>query len=181
MSAAVWCAELGRKPLLIEGNSKLGGQLFWTHNPVTNYLGSDAKNGTVLANIFVAHVERSDVEIELGRTITSVDLKNRTVSFDGGLSTARAIVIATGVRRRKLGIPGEVEFVGRGVLTSGAGERETVRDKTVAIVGGGDAALENALILSEFARRVYVVHRREKLSARAEFLDRVRHRSNVEF
>jgi thioredoxin reductase (NADPH) len=94
---------------------------------------------------------------------------------------ARAAIIATGVRRRKLGIPGEDEFTGRGIITSGAKNRDTIAGKRVAIVGGGDAAIENAIILSERAEKVYVIHRKDALRARQEFADKARERQNVEF
>jgi thioredoxin reductase (NADPH) len=91
------------------------------------------------------------------------------------------MIIATGVRRRKLDVPGEEEFGGRGILESGVGSKDKVSGKTVLIVGGGDAALENALILSRSAGRVIVVHRRAEFTARKDFFDRTKNRPNVEF
>lgn len=181
ISAAVWCADLGMKPLLIERGDTLGGQLLWTHNPITNYLGAEAKNGAELAARFALQVERSGIHIITGGEVSSVDLRTRSVAIEDNTITANAIVIATGVRRRKLNIPGEEEFLGRGILVSGARDRENVRDKVVVIVGGGDAALENALILSEVAKRVTVIHRRSPFAARHEFVDVASKRENVEF
>jgi thioredoxin reductase (NADPH) len=181
MSAAVWCADLGMKALLIERNARLGGQLLWTHNQITNYLGAEAKNGTELAANFAAQVERSGIEVVTGREVSSVDLAARSLFAGDEVMSAEALVIATGVRRRKLNIPGEEEFVGRGILTSGARDREMVRNKTVVIVGGGDAALENALILSDLAAKVVVVHRRDEFAARPEFVEAARQRANVDF
>jgi thioredoxin reductase (NADPH) len=91
------------------------------------------------------------------------------------------LIFAAGVRRRLLGIPGEKELVGRGVLISGVGEKLKAEGKTVVIVGGGDAALENSLILSDVAPRVIVVHRRAQFAARQEFIDAAVRRSNIEF
>ncbi|MFL6373467.1 MAG: NAD(P)/FAD-dependent oxidoreductase [Pyrinomonadaceae bacterium] len=181
MSAAVWCADLGLKPLLVERETDLGGQLFWTHNPITNYLGSEAANGTELALEFAEHVRRSGIEMMTAAEVRSVDLSAKSVDVGGESFAGKAIVIATGVRRRKLGIPGEEELYGLGILLSGARDRAAVAGKTVVIVGGGDAAMENALILSEVAREVFVVHRRDRLSAREVFVEAARARSNVEF
>jgi thioredoxin reductase (NADPH) len=181
MSTAVACADLGLRPVLIERNSTLGGQLLWTHNPITNYLGAEAANGAELAATFAEQVDRSNIEIVAAREVTSVDLSAKKVVLDETILGADAIVIAAGVRRRKLEIPGENEFVDRGILASGARGRDKVEDKTVVIIGGGDAAVENALILSDHARRVVVVHRRHEMTARPEFLSRSRERSNVEF
>ncbi len=181
MSAAVWCADLGLKPVLVERNSALGGQLLWTHNPITNYLGTEAPNGPELAAKFAEQVDRSSIHVVTGSEVTAVDLTLRSIVIDDATWSAMAVIIATGVRRRELGIPGEKEFRGRGILSSGAGQREVARNKTVIIVGGGDAAMENAVLLSEVARKVTVVHRRNELSARDEFVAQARGASNVEF
>jgi thioredoxin reductase (NADPH) len=181
MSAALWCADLGLKPLLIEQNATPGGQLLWTHNAIKNYLGAEAANGAELALKFSAQVEHASIELVSGGEVTSADLGSKAVICDGQEWLADAVVIATGVRRKKLGVPGEAEFDGRGILVSGARDRENVRGKRVVIIGGGDAALENALTLSETATKVYVVHRRRSFGARDEFISRALRLSNVEF
>ena len=103
------------------------------------------------------------------------------VLADGSQFRARSIVIATGVSRRRLGIPGEAEFFGRGVLESGEKAKDQVAEKRVMIVGGGDAALENALIISRTAERVFVVHRRSEFSARDEFVEGCLKNEKIEF
>ncbi len=181
MSAAVWAADLGLKPLLIERDPTLGGQLLWTHNPITNYLGAEARDGAELAPRFTDQVERTGIGMMRGSGVESVDLGRRSIKTSDGTFVCKAIVIATGVRRRKLGVAGEDEFAGHGLLMSGARDRESVRDRSVVIVGGGDAALENAVILSEFARSVRVIHRRSEFAGRDEFVKRAGERSNIEF
>src|SRR6476469_9725100 len=118
MSAAVWCADLGLRPVLIERSERLGGQLLWTHNPITNYLGVAVRKGAEMASKFADQVGRSEIEIITGREVDSVDLSQRSVVIGDEAMTGDAVVIATGVHRRKLGIPGEDEFIGRGVLVS---------------------------------------------------------------
>jgi thioredoxin reductase (NADPH) len=94
---------------------------------------------------------------------------------------AIALIIATGVRRRRLGIPGESEFEGRGMLESGRLSAEEVAGEDVLVVGGGDAAAENALLLAEVCATVTLVHRGKSLSARPEFAERIKgdHRITV--
>ena len=90
------------------------------------------------------------------------------------------LIIATGVRRRRLGVPGETDFQGRGILESGTRDKDTVKGKDVVIVGGGDAAAENAVILSQVAKTVTLVHRRNELSARPEFRHEIDRRDNIQ-
>lgn len=182
LSAAFWCAELGLKAALVEKETELGGQLLWTFNPITNYLGVTARNGRELRDHFLQHIASSDFTHILGATVIKADLAKKVVDLDDGTQlSGKVIVIATGVRRRGLDVPGEDEFKGRGILASGAGSKDEVGGKTVLIAGGGDAALENALILSESAAKVIVVHRRSEFAARKEFVERAENRSNIEF
>jgi len=129
---------------------------------------------------FLHHIENKDVKRLTAVSIVGVDLAEKSgFMVDGTRFAGQAIIIATGVRRRKLSVPGEERFAGSGILESGVKNRGDVRGKTVVIVGGGDAALENAIILSETAEKVIVVHRRADFSARAEFIDRVMEISNI--
>ena len=182
MSAALWCADLGLRCVLIEKSAELGGQLLWIHNPIENYPGISTRNGPEMRDKFASSLKDAAFERMLGAGVESIDVGQKRIELKDGRSIrAKAIIIATGVRRRKLNIPGEIEFTGRGILESGSKDRELVHGKHVVIVGGGDAAMENAMILSEYASSVTVVHRRAQFSARAEFLGKARSLSNVEF
>lgn len=153
ISAALWCADLGLKAVLFEQENEFGGQLLLTRNAIENYLGVDSPNGRHLRDIFVKHSAGANYDRELSAKVESADLTNKSLKLsDGREVLANAIIIATGVRRRKLEIPGEDDFIGRGVLDSGIGDRDKVREKRVVIIGGGDAALENSLLLSEYER-----------------------------
>jgi thioredoxin reductase (NADPH) len=113
--------------------------------------------------------------------VESADVTNKSLRlFSGKELSENAIFIATVVSRRKLEIPGEDDVIGRGVLDSGVGDRDKVRGKRVVIIGGGDAALENSILLSEYADKVSVLHRREHFSARTTFLDRVRNSAKID-
>jgi thioredoxin reductase (NADPH) len=182
MSAALWSADLGMKAVLLEKEPDLGGQLLWTFNAITNYLGVEAADGRELRDRFLQHIIKWNVDVLTSASVSRADLRKRSIVLqDGRELTARAIIIATGVRRRKLDVPGEDEFRGRGILDSGVGAKNDVAGKTVVIVGGGDAALENALMLSEAAKSVTVVHRRDEFSARSDFVDRATRDPKIEF
>ncbi len=174
ISAAMWCDELGLKALLLESETELGGQLLRVFNPIKNHLGVESENGRALLDIFVSQVTERKFTIHYKSEITKVDLKAKTVFLKNGETfSSQALVIATGVRRRKLGVKGEDKFKGRGIIESGKRDQALVKGKSVCIVGGGDAALENALILSKTAAHIFLVHRSKNFRARSEFTEKV--------
>lgn len=182
LSAALWCDELGLDALVLERGEEVGGQLLRVHNAIENHLGVVAPDGRALRDVFAAQVEGREFDVWTGAEIESVDLRARRVSLRSGERLqALALVLATGVRRRRLGVPGESEFEGRGVLESGTRDRAGVAGRDVCVVGGGDAAAENALLLAEVCPTVTLVYRGKRLSARAEFAERIRgdHRVTV--
>jgi thioredoxin reductase (NADPH) len=173
LSAARWCDELGLDTLVLEQSEEVGGQLLSIHNPVDNYLGLHAANGSELRERFVEQTKDCDFDLWTNVEIAGVDLKARRVTLSSGEELkAIAIIIATGLRRRKLGIPGEDEFVGRGMIESSA-DRQAFAGKDVCVIGGGDAAAENALLLAEVCPTVTLVHRGKKLRARREFAEQL--------
>jgi thioredoxin reductase (NADPH) len=174
LSAARWCDELGLDTLMLERNDEVGGQLAWVHNPIDNYLGVHAKDGQELQELFVAETKECDFDLWTSAEIESVNLKARRVVLRSGEELQSiAVIIATGLRRRHLGIPGEAEFAGRGVLESGKRDRAEVAGKDVCVIGGGDAAAENALLLAEVCPTVTLIHRGRKLRARREFTEQL--------
>src|SRR5262245_19692508 len=103
-----------------------------------------------------------------------MDFNAKRISHQSGQQLqAIALVIATGVRRRSLGVPGEKEFVGKGIIQSGKRDRELLKGKDVCVIGGGDAAAENALLLSQVCATVTLVHRGKRLRARREMLEQL--------
>ena len=181
LSALLWCNELGLSAILLDRGSELGGQLLWIHNEIKNYPGRIAKNGREMRDHFLANFNHIEKQVMLNAEVVSFDASTITATLADGKSVrARFAIIATGLRRRRLGVPGEEEFVGRGILESGSGQRRLAKGKRVAIIGGGDAALENALILSERADKVLLIHRRNKFRARESFVEQVKQTRNVE-
>jgi len=174
LSTAFWCDELGLDTLVLEQAEHIGGQLHRVYNPINNYLGLKASNGAELLEHFTAEVDSAEFDLWTQTSISSVDLKAKRILLASGEELQSiAIVIATGVRPRELGVPGEKEFVGRGMIESGARDRELVAGHDVCVVGGGDAAVENALLLAEVCPTVTLVHRGRKLRARREFTEQL--------
>lgn len=174
LSAARWCDELGLDTLVLEQSEEVGGQLLSVHNSIENYLGVSAANGPELRDRFSDQVNDCDFDLWTNVEIESVDLQSKHISLRSGETLqAMAIVIATGLRRRKLGIPGESDFAGRGVIESATRDRQQFAGKDVCVIGGGDAAVENALLLADLCPTVTVVHRGKKLRARPEFVERL--------
>ncbi len=181
ISCALWCRELGLDAVLLESGAGLGGQLNWTFNRIENHLGAHAEDGRHLLQKFLKQVEGRKLDIRPDTKITEIDFENCRLVSSGGVRFAfRFLVLATGVRRRRLGIPGEEEFAGKGILVSGKRDFGLAKGKTAVVVGGGDAAFENALILAESASKVILVHRSDQFRARREFIDRVKAARNVE-
>jgi thioredoxin reductase (NADPH) len=128
-----------------------------------------------LRDRFSAQIANCEFDLWTETEIESVDLKAKRVALRSGEELrAISLIIATGVRRRRLGIPGEAELAGRGVVDSGMRDRATLAGRDVCVIGGGDAAAENALLLAEVCPTVTLVHRGRRLSARSEFIERLR-------
>ncbi len=181
MAAALWCDELGLTSSLIDSASNFGGQLHWIHNPIVNYPGAEFQNGEAAFRAYASALSKRKFTPMLDCRVISIDGSAITVSLDDGREiSSKAIVLATGVRRRELGVLGEEEFKGRGVLESGSRDKNETSGRKAAVIGGGDAALENALILSEVAEKVYLIHRRESFSAREEFIKAVSRHYRIE-
>lgn len=160
---------------MLEQNSEIGGQLLRVYNPIENYLGVHARDGREMRDLFAEQVKDAEFDLWTDVEIESVDLKAKRVALRSGEELQSiSIIIATGLRRRKLGIPGEMELAGRGVMESGTRDRDMFAGLDVCVVGGGDAAAENALLLAEVCPTVTIVHRGKKLRARPEFVERIR-------
>ncbi len=174
LAAALWCDELGLDTLVLEQAEATGGQLLSVYNPIENYPGVSAKSGREFLDLWSPKLEAADFDLWTNTTIESVDLKTKRVVLQSGEQLQSiSIIIATGVRRRQLDIPGETEFAGRGILESATRDREQLAGKDICIIGGGDAAAENALLLADVCPTVTLVHRGRSLKARREFTEQM--------
>jgi thioredoxin reductase (NADPH) len=175
LSAALWCEDLGLDALVLEAGAEVGGQLLNVYNPINNYLGLRAANGRELRDIFAAQIEDAEFDLWTETEIERVDVKTKRVALKSGEELQSiGLMLATGVGRRRLGIPGEAELAGRGVVDSVMRDRELLAGRDVCVIGGGDAAAENALLLAEVCPTVTLVHRGKRLGARTEFVERLR-------
>jgi thioredoxin reductase (NADPH) len=174
LSAAFWCDELGLDTLVLEQAEEVGGQLHRVHNPISNYLGLKARNGAELLELFTKDVSDAGFDLWTQTEIESIDVRAKRVSLRSGERLQSiAIILATGIRPRSLGLPGEKELAGKGMIESATRDRDLVAGHDVCVVGGGDAAVENALLLAEVCPTVTLVHRGRKLRARREFVQRL--------
>src|SRR2546429_1886801 len=148
LSAAWWCDELGLDTLVLEESGQVGGQLLRVYHLIENYLGVRAQNGRELRDLFAEQVKDAEFDLWMDVEIERVDLRARRIALRSGEELqAICIIIATGVRRRRLGIPGEVEFTGGGGMESGVRGRDAISRKNVWVGGRGGAAGAEAPLL----------------------------------
>ena len=172
-TAAIYAARANLQPLLITGMAQ-GGQLTTT-TEVDNWPADvHGVQGPELMQRFLEHAERFKTQIVFDH-INKVDLSKRpfTLTGDSGSYTCDALIIATGASAKYLGLPSEEAFMGRGVSACATCDGFFYRDQDVCVVGGGNTAVEEALYLSNIARKVTLVHRRDKFRAEPILIDKL--------
>lgn len=164
LSAAVYAKRACLSVLVIEKEAFAGGQMVYTEE-VDNYLGLNAKSGFELAESFKQHALDLDVSFAEGAVekIVPKDGKWSLHMESGEDIETKTVLLATGATHRKLGVPGEKTFAGVGVSYCATCDGAFFQEKSVAVVGGGDVALEDALYLANICERVYLIHRRNEL------------------
>lgn len=174
LAAALWCDQMGLDTLVLEQSETVGGQLHSIYGAIENYPGVRAHNGAELLARFTDQIDDAGFDLWTNVEIASVDLAAKRVSLRSGERLQSiGIIIATGVKRRQLGIPGETELSGKGIIDSAARDRNLFAGKDVCVIGGGDAAVENALLLADVCPTVTLVHRGKNLAARREFVEQL--------
>lgn len=180
LSCALYCARAGIKCAIIDG-ACLGGMPI-NYCEIENYLGFKKIQGWQLCENFVEHINEFDIEKFEYEEIQSVELndKIKTIKTLNGEFCAPCVVIALGTSPKKLGIKGEIENIGKGVSYCAVCDGAFYKDKVVAVVGGGNSALEEALYLSKIAKKVYLIHRRNEFRADKIIQERIKSEEKIE-
>ena len=179
LSAAIYASRGAVSTAIVDINM-LGGQPS-NYLELENYPGFQVIGGYDLMEKFEEHADKFGVQKFPMQEIESVDLKNKIIKTKEHEFKAKTIIIATGAQPMKLGVPGEKEFVGRGVSYCAVCDGAFYRNKIVAVVGGGNAAVEEAMYLTKFADKVYVIHRRDELRADKIVQERAFKNEKIEF
>ncbi|MBW1982730.1 MAG: thioredoxin-disulfide reductase [Deltaproteobacteria bacterium] len=180
LSAGVYAMRAALKTVLFE-KGVAGGQVAVT-DVVENYLGFESITGYELSQKFLQHAQSYDLEVR-SEEVVAVEpgLEMHAVRLaDGTVLKTHAVIVATGGTPRKLKVPGELEYYGKGVSYCGVCDGFFFRDKIVVVVGGGDTAAEEALYLAKLARQVYLVHRRDALRASMILQERIKADCKIE-
>lgn len=181
LTAALYALRAGKSVLVIE-KSTFGGQITWSPK-VENYPAIPSVSGTELGDRLMAQAEAQGAEFELDE-VTSVELDGaiKRVRTDfGGEFEAKALIIAVGAKPRMLGLEREEELVGNGVCFCAVCDGAFYKNRPVAVNGGGNSALQDALLLSDTCSKVYLIHRRAAFRGEAKLVEALRKKDNVEF
>lgn len=181
ISAGVYCAR-GNIDCAIIDTSLLGGQPT-NYLEIENYLGFSSIEGWELSEKFEQHLDKFNVEKFTMEEIQNVDLISnpKVIKTLKGEYKAHSIIIATGAKSTKLNVSGEKEYTGKGVSYCAVCDGAFYKDKTVVVVGGGNAAVEEGIYLTKFASKVYIVHRRDSLRADKIVQERAFKNEKIEF
>jgi thioredoxin reductase (NADPH) len=180
MGAAIYAKRAGLKCAVIDQSPISGGQVLTTYE-VDNYLGLFGLSGGDLSDKFREHADNLGVEF-ITAHVVKIDNESeaKKVITDEGEFIAKTIVLATGASHSKLGVSGENELAGMGVSYCATCDGAFFRNRTVAVVGGGDVAVEDAIFLAGLCKKVYLIHRRDELRAVASLQNKLISMQNVE-
>lgn len=181
LTAALYACRAGKSVLVIE-KSSFGGQITWSPK-VENFPTIESISGLELGDRLMAQAEKQGAEFELDEVV-SLELggKVKKVRTDfGGEFEAKSVIIATGAKPRMMGIDREAELVGAGVCFCALCDGAFYKNRPVAVYGGGNSALQDALLLADTCEKVYLIHRRDTFRGEAKLVEALSKRENVEF
>ncbi|MGN0961158.1 MAG: NAD(P)/FAD-dependent oxidoreductase [Christensenellales bacterium] len=179
MSAGVYAKQMGLNTLLIE-KGDFGGQVATT-STVTNYLGFEKISGQELSKIMHKHLETTKVKISCEEVVkTELTSEIKTIYTHNHTYKSKAVIIGIGTSARNLGVDNERKYLNKGISYSSLKDRDKYENKVVAVVGGGNSAIEDAIYLSEKARKVYLIHRRNEFRADASVVEELKNKHNIE-
>lgn len=176
MTAALYAKRANKKVLVLEANA-YGGQIIKA-NIVENYPGLPNVSGFDFATNLYNQIKDFGCEVKFETVIRIT--ADKKVKTNKGEYQAKAIILATGAFNRRLNIENEQEYIGRGLSYCATCDGNLYKDKTVAVVGGGNMALEDAIYLSNIARKVYLIHRRDSFRAEDRYVDEAKNKDNIE-
>lgn len=179
LTAAIYARRANKSVLLLEKGA-FGGQI--TFSPkIENYPGFESLSGNELADKMVEQALGlgADVEIETATKIEDGEVK-KVYTEDGNCFEAKAIIIAAGAKHRRLGLPNEEKFIGEGISFCAVCDGAFYKDKTVALIGGGNSALQEAILLSETSKKVYVIQNLPFLTGEAKLQEIISSKKNIE-
>ena len=180
MTAALYAARAGKSVVLFEGEA-LGGQILPTRK-IENYPALPEADGYTVADGLTKQITALGVSIVYASVAKVDKIENDfRLSVGNEAYAARAVILATGLKHRKLGLDGEDAFIGRGVSFCATCDGMFFRRQEVAVVGGGNTAVQDALVLAEYCSRVYLIHRRAELRAEKNLAEQMKARENIEF
>ncbi len=177
MTAALYALRANKKVLVLEAKA-YGGQIV-NANLVENYPGIPSISGFDFATNLYNQIKELGAEIKF-ETVLHVD-EEKNVTTDENTYQAKAVIIATGSENRKLNIERERDLVGKGVSYCATCDGNFYKNKVVAVSGGGNTAFEDALYLSDIAKKVYLIHRREEFRAEQTYINKLKKKENVTF
>ena len=179
LTAAIYARRANKSVLLLE-KSVFGGQI--TFSPkIENYPGFESLSGNELADKMVEQTLGlgADVEIETAIKIENGEIK-KVYTEEGSCFEAKAVIIATGAKHRRLNLPNEEKFIGEGISFCAVCDGAFYKDKTVALIGGGNSALQEAILLSETSQKVYIIQNLDFLTGEAKLQEIINSRKNIE-
>lgn len=179
LTAAAYSARSMLKTLVIERYPLSGGQMLLT-DVIANFPAYAPSDGSEIAKNLKAQAEEAGAEFISAEVTRIADGKPKTVFAGGKEYQAKTLIIACGAEHKKLGVPGEDKFAGRGVSYCAVCDGGFFRGKDIAVIGGGDTALKDALYLSAICRKVYLIHRRESFRGSADKLSKCEQTDNIE-